>query len=188
MVTSPCCDSFSTSLQFFTLVNAAIQQPHLCNKTWNVSSHFYQGGCAAANNTMVPLLMAEFQYGFENFHNFMEVERICGKCDSFVQVIEPRFDCKHIFSTHSPHVALPPLSQPSASISYAFDLCFGSNLNEAGAGPKNISLQQISANSLITNRSCLPQLDPVQIMLTSHQRLEIIPAPEARRSVLDVGR
>jgi hypothetical protein len=32
-------------------------------------------------------------------------------------------------------------AQPSASISYELDLCFGSNLNPGAAGPRNISLQ-----------------------------------------------
>jgi hypothetical protein len=36
--------------------------------------------------------------------------------------------------------AIGPTHQPSASISYAFDLCFGSNRKFGWAGPRNISL------------------------------------------------
>lgn len=40
--------------------------------------------------------------------------------------------------------------QPSASISYALDLCFGSNLKVDGAFPRNISLYKVSAKLGVT--------------------------------------
>lgn len=51
----------------------------------------------------------------------------------------------NIFASKKPILSHVPasgrqISYPSASISYAFDLCFGENLNVEGAGPRNISL------------------------------------------------
>jgi hypothetical protein len=68
---------------------------------------------------MVPLLLAEFQYGFGSFNNFMDVESVCGKCDSFVQVMEPRFDCK-LPCTFSLRIILTSLTSPSSTLSLDF--------------------------------------------------------------------